>query len=47
MGLADKVETANDENRESDNYDKKRRAINMDKLEEIYDKIVDAKRDGG
>ena len=44
--LKEVVEVHNDENRECENYDKKRRALNMDKLEEIYDHIVDAKRDG-
>jgi len=43
--LKDLVETHNDENRDSENFDKKRRALNMDKLEEIYDQIYIAKRD--
>jgi len=43
--LKDLVETHNDENRDSENFDKKRRALNMDKLEEIYDQIYTSKRD--
>ena len=39
------VETNNDEKRDSKNFNTRRRALNMDKLEEIYDHIVDAKRD--
>jgi len=31
------VETNNDEKRESDNFDVRRRALNLDKFEEIYD----------
>jgi len=43
--LKDAVEEHNDENRDSENFDKKRRALNMDKLEEIYDQIYISKRD--
>ena len=43
--LRTNVETNNDEKRDSKNFDTRRRAYNMDKLEEIYDHIVDAKRD--
>ena len=43
--LRNTVETHNSELRESQNFDTRRRAFNMDKLEEIYDHIVDAKRE--
>ena len=43
--LRNTVETHNSEERESENFDTRRRAINMDKFEEIYDHIVDAKRE--
>ena len=44
--MKDSVEEANDEAHESENQDKKRRAINLDRMEEIYDNILDVKRDG-
>ena len=41
--LKDRVEEKNDEALESDNKDVKRRAVNMDRLEEIYDHILKIK----
>ena len=46
IDLREEIEETNDEDRESNNYDKRRRAYNMDKMEEIYDKIVTAKNRG-
>jgi len=42
--LRKNIEIENDKRRESKNFDIRRRALNMDKLEEMYDQIVHAKR---
>jgi len=38
------IETHNDINRDSENFETRRRALNMDKFEEIFDHIVKGKR---
>ena len=43
--LRKNVETENDDLRESGNFDERRRALNLDKFEEIYDSIINDKRD--
>ena len=40
------MEIQNEKDRESENLDDKRRALNLDKLKEIYDHVANAKRDG-
>ena len=44
--LRKNIEIENDKKRDSKNFDIRRRAENMDKLEEMYDQIVHAKRHG-
>jgi len=39
------IEAHNDIHRDSENFETRRRALNMDKFEEIFDHIVKGKRD--
>ena len=46
ISLKDVVDEKNAEDRDSKNFNTRRRALNLDKLEEIYDKILDTKIEG-